>query len=61
MPLVPMAGTSDWYVVNALTWHQKVDQAALPPSGAHQGSQSLVANSGHGKADAGHMLRSLVR
>ena len=56
-----MAGTSGWHLVNALTWHKKVDQVALPPPGVHQGSQSLVANSGHGKADAGYMLRRLVR
>ena len=61
LPLVPMAGAIGWYAVNALTWHQKVDQAALPPSGAHQVRQSLVANSWHGKANAGHMLRRLVR
>ena len=56
-----MVGTIGWYLVNALTWHKKVDQVALPPSGMDQGSQSLVANSGHGEADAGHMLRRLVR
>ena len=61
LPPVPVAGTRGWYLVNALTWHEKVDQAALPSSGAYQGSQSLIANSGHGKADAGHMLWCLVR